>query len=74
MTWTEVLQLAAYVVAAASAVSTVLPRPADKASPLGKARGAIDVLALGVGRAKPDGVTVVDKQAKPRRKVAPAQD
>lgn len=68
--WTKIAELVAYVVAGSSVLSATLPRPADPASALGRARGAVDLLALGVGQAKPDGVTVIDRQAKPRRKVA----
>ncbi len=53
--------------ASLSVFSAILPRPADGSSPLGRARGALDVLAVNIGRAKPDGVAVVDRQGKDRR-------
>jgi hypothetical protein len=67
MDWARIAELAAYLVAGSSVLSAILPRPADPSSPLGRARGAVDVLAVNIGRAKPDGVTVIDRQGKDRR-------
>lgn len=72
MNWSQIADLLAYVVAGSSLLAAVLPRPNGGA--LAKARTAVDVLALGVGQAKPDGVSVIDRQAKRRSKVAPGQD